>query len=417
MLETDAIADRANWSARALAVFRHPNYRLYIIGLVVSQVGTWMQYTAQGLLVYRLTHSPLALGLVGFLPMIPLVPLTVVSSVLADRLPRRKLLLWVQYASIFPPLALAALTWSGAVEIWHIVVIEVLMQGLAALDLPARQAMIVDTVDLNDLDTAVAVSTSGFNTARIIGPALAGVLVGLTGEAFIFALNGFSFLAVAAALLMMRLPEREMTARRRSMGANMVDGVRYLLQEPLLVAAILLSVIVGLFIMPYQRFIPVLVLDILDAGDIGVGLLNALAGLGAVLGTAVLVWMMSRWPGQRGRLGLLLGALLAFAAMGFGLSTSFWLSGLLVAVVGAGLVAVRSIAFTLVHVNVREELRGRVTGLMVLLAVSSMRVGELVVGFLAERIGTPGALMGWAVGCLAAVAALSLLTPRLRRAA
>jgi hypothetical protein len=416
-LGTDLPSPQPGRRTHALAAFHQRNFRLYLFGLVISQTGTWMQYVAEGLLVYRLTHEPLSLGLLGFLPMLPLVPLMLLSSALADRLPRRDLLLVVQLGSVFPPLALAILTWSGAVQVWHVVVVEVLMQALAALDLPARQALIVDAVGLQDLDTAVAVSASSFNLARVVGPAVGGLLVAWAGEGVCFALNGASFLAAAVALRMMRLPAQAMTARLQTLRASVLDGIRYILGQRLLVATQVVAVAVGLFIMPYQRFLPVFAFDVLEVGAVGVGTLNAVAGLGAVVGAIGLAWLLSAWPGRRGRWTLTLGLMLPLVAAGFALSRSFGLSVLLVFLVGAGVVAVRSLSFTLAQVYVQDDLRGRVMGMLTMLSVGATRVGELGIGVLADRTGgiTTALLLG-AVGCLATMMILGLLIPSLHRA-
>lgn len=414
MLGTDLSSAPAA-RVRVLGAFRHANYRLYLTSTVVSQVGTWMQYVAEGLLVYRLTQAPLALGLLGFLPMVPLAPLLLLAGALADRLPRRPFLIGVQLAATLPPLALAFLTWTGTVQVWHIILVEVLIQSLAALDHPARQALIVDTVEAADLDTGVAVSASVFNLARVLGPALGGVLVAWTGEGTCFALNAASFLVSGIALWLLRLSPREMAARRQGLGTNLIGGLRYLLRERLLLAALALTLLVSLFIMPFQRFLPVFALDILNIGEVGLGVLNALAGLGAVLGAVGLAWLVSRWPGRRGRLALALGILVPLAAVAFALSQTIWLSVLAVTLVGAGVVAVRSVAYTLVQVYVRDELRGRVLSILLLFSVGAVRVGELGVGFLAERIGISLPLVLGAGICLVGVVALGLLVPRLRR--
>ena len=403
---------------RTWGAFRSSNYRLYLLGLVVSQVGTWMQYVAEGLLVYRLTHEPLSLGLVGFLPMLPLVPLMLVAGAWADRLPRKKLLLIVQVAAVFPPLALAAITWLGVVRVWHVIVVEVVMQALAAVDLPARHALIADTVEPADLDTAVAASASAFNLARVVGPALGGLLVAWGGEAVCFALNGASFLLVAAALLFMRVSPHRMSARQQSLKTNLKEGVFYILRERLLLATLLVSVAVGLLVMPYQRFLPIFALDVLDVGDWGLGVLNAAAGLGAVIGALALAWLLSAFPGRRGRWTLAIGLVLPLALAGFSRAHSFWLSAGLVTLVGAGVVAVRSLAFTLAQVHVQDSLRGRVMGMLTLASVSSIRVGELGVGIIAERAGQISLPLLLVAGAfLVCMAAAGVLLPGLRRAA
>lgn len=418
MLETGP-STPATGRPHALSVFRHGRYRLYLFSTVVSQVGTWMQYVAEGVLIYRLTHAPLALGLLGFLPLVPLAPLTLVAGALADRVDRRRLLIAVQMVAVFPPLILAVLVWTSAVQVWHVIAIEVALQALSAFDLPARQALVVDTVEPGDLDAGVALSASVFNLARVLGPALGGVLAaGPGGAGICFALNGASFLASGLALWRLHLPRRERHARRQPLGANLAGGVGYLLRDPLLPAAVLLVLAVSLFVMPFQRFLPVFALELLGIGEVGVGTINAAAGLGAVLGAVTLARIVNTWRGRRGRLALGLGLVLPLAAAGFALSRDVWLSFLLVLFVGAGVVAVRSLAFTLVQVYVHDELRGRVLSIMLLISVGAVRVGELGTGVLADYAGgVSGPLVLGAGCCLIAMLALAGFAPHLRRAA
>jgi len=218
--------------------------------------------------------------------------------------------------------------------------------------------------------------------------------------------------------VLMRIPAHPMAARQQALKANLVEGIRYILKRRLLLAALAVSVAVGLFVMPYQRFLPVFALDILKVGDWGLGVLNAAAGVGAVIGAVTLAWFLSRWPGRRGRWTLAIGLLLPLALAGFARAQSFWPSVVLVTLVGAGVVAARSLAFTLAQVYIEDDLRGRVMGMMTLASVGAIRVGELGVGIVADRTGQISLPLLIAAGAfLVCMAAAGVFAPALRRAA
>jgi predicted MFS family arabinose efflux permease len=399
---------------RAFRALRHLNFRLYLLGLFVSMIGTYMQIVAEGWLVYRLTNSAFTLGLVGFVAAIPLVPWTLVAGALADRMSRRTLLAMTQIGQVLPPLLLAALTWSGHVQVWHVIVTNVVMGMLSAVDQPTRQALVLQTTGPSDLDNAIALSASAFNVARVIGPAIAGVLVAFLGEAACFALNGVSFLAALVALLAMRLSERAPVTHQPSLGQSLIDGGRYLARERVILALIGLAAIVSLFVLPYQTLLPVFARDILGAGAVGLGLLGTAAGLGAVVGALSSTAIP---PRARGSSALALGLIVSVVATGFALCGYFPLACLLLALVSAAVVAIKVLTFTLIQVRVRDELRGRVMSMTLLLVGSAPRVGGLAAGYLAARSSAPLALELGALACLVCVIGLSVLVPQLRQVA
>jgi MFS family permease len=382
-----------------------------MFGLLISQTGTYMQQMAESWLVYRLTNSAFSLGLVGFITMVPLIPWGLVAGALADRLPRRTLLAATQLGQVFPPLILAALTWSHQVQVWHVVVVDFMMGALAALDQPARQALVVDTTRLEDVDSAIALTASGFNLARVVGPAVAGILIATLGETVCFTINGLSFLAVAAALAMMHLPKCPSTTNQRSLGTSLIDGGRYLAREHLIFALIGLMIVVNLFIIPYQTLLPVFARDILSTGAVGLGFLTTAAGIGAILSS---LGMANVPIGRRGLLVVLLVVTATGATLAFAFSRNFLVSCLILVLVSGAVVALKVLALTFIQRQVLDELRGRVMSVVMLFEAGVPRLGGLGAGFLAVRLGAPLALGLGALGCLVFGLIVSLLVPQLR---
>jgi MFS family permease len=374
-----------------------------------------MQLVAEGLLVYRLTNSAFSLGLVGFIVMVPMVFWTLLAGALADRMSRRTLLAWSQLGQIFPPLVLAALTWSDHVQVWHVIAANLIMGLMSTLDQPARQALIAEVVEPGDLDNALALTSSGFNVARVVGPAVAGVLISSIGLEVAFAINGLSFIAVLIALALMRLPQHSRPARQASLAANLVEGGRYFLGERTILALIVLMTIVSFFVLPYQTLLPVFAVDVLRAGPTGLGFLTAAAGFGAIFGVLV-VTNLSR--DLRGMLIVALVVMVPFFSAGFAFSRSLALSSLMLAVVSGGVVALKTLGFTLIQIRTRDELRGRVTSMLFLMMGATPRVGGLVAGYLASRLDASVTLGLGALGCLVfGLLALIAAAPSLRQMA
>ena len=388
----------------ALRAFQSRNYSLYWFGLVLSQTGTWMQKVAEAWLVYRLTNSAFVLGVVTFISMAPLVPVSLLGGVLADRMSRRKLLLISNVGQLFPPLVLALLTWTGYVQVWHIVIADLFLGAFAAIDQPARQAIIADVVPADDLDSAISLSASGLNATRMVGPAIAGILVALFGEAFCFALNGFSFLAVVAVLFLMRVAEKK-NRLNESARTSLVNGFKYLAADTRMIYPISLVVIVSLFIIPYQTVLPVFARDILQVGAGGLGFLNMAAGLGAVLGA---LGVASLRPGkQRAYLFAIIVGLAVAVAL-FAASNSFAVAFVTLIATGAGVVAIKAISFTLIQQQLPDEFRGRVMAFVTMLSGGTPAIGGLMIGFAASRWSAPIALGVGAIAFLLVCLILSM---------
>lgn len=387
--------------ARPFVALRYRSFRFFWGGLVLSLMGGWMQQIASPWLVYRLTDSALMLGLVPFLAAVPAAPLSLLAGPVVDRMSRRTVLLATQLGLFALSIGVAVLIWTGWVQLWQIIVTEFLRGALMAFDQPAKQVAILEMTSKEDVGSAIALWSVAMNAAKIVGPVLAGLLIAAagdrTGVAWCFFLNGLSYLAVIAALVTVRLPAPLPAARQATLAGSLVEGLKYLVQERLLLAIAGLALVAGIFVRPFQTLMPVFADDVLLAGAKGLGLLTAAAGVGSLLGA-----LGAASPRPRLRRPLMLGAsvLLPFAAVGFSLSRSFLLSCILLVAVGGLLTAVETLSNTLVTVGLRDEYRGRVMSLYSAAATGAPRMGGLAAGWLASRLNAPLSLGLGAAVCL-----------------
>lgn len=400
---------------RTFRPLRTRNIRLYMLGMLVSEAGTYMQMVAEGWLVYQLTNSAFSLGLVGFIVMIPLAPLGLAAGALADRMSRKKLLAIAQIGEMVPPLVLAALTVSGYIQVWHVIAADIAMGVLSTIDFPSRVALIQSLVEPEDLENGIALAATMSNLARVIGPAIAGVLIVYIGVAGAFAFNGVSFLAVLVALALMKIPNQSRVANRGSIGANLIEGGMHVLHDRTILLMLVLMMLVSFFVLTYQTLLPVFARDILVAGPEGLGFLTAAAGAGAVVGAIVLA--IQPPLSTRRRLGLAVGMFIAIAPItaAFAFSRILILSAFLLALVSGGAIALRILTFTYVHLRTGDHLRGRISSILQLSMVSTLRVGGLFAGAFASKFGAPVSLGAGASICLiAGLLALGIVFPRLR---
>ena len=379
-------------------------FRRYWAAQMLSQSGAWMQTTAQSWLVYRLTGSALALGATWFLPLLPVIPLTLLGGALADRMPRRRLIILTQSGLLLQALLLTLLTALGLIQVWHIMVLEFFLGALGALDVPARQSLLLEMVGPADLPNAVGLNAAAFNAARVIGPALAGILIARVGEAGCFGINAASFSIVIVTLIFLRLPFPATLDRRGSLGGSVLAGVTYLRGQPDLLRMIGILSLCSLVFAPYV-VVPVFARDVLHVDATGLGLLMAAVGVGAVVGGL----LAAGYQGTR-RLAWLIGASLVFGLgqIAFALSSAFALSALLLAVGGAAFVVSQSLTNSLLQLHTPGELRGRVLSFYALLSIGSGRLGGLLIGAGASVWSAPLALAGGAALCLLGICALSL---------
>lgn len=390
------ITSRAGSGLReTFAALDSRNYRLWFLGQIVSLTGTWMQSTAQGYLVYELTRSSAFLGYVAFANGLPSWLFMLYGGVVADRMPRRTLLIYTQTAMMLLALLLAGLVATDWIQPWHIVLIALGLGVAAAFDAPARQSFVVDLVERDDLGNAIALNSTMFNSAVIVGPAVGAAIYAAFGPAWCFALNGLSFLAVLLALLRMRLPASPVQAGARPSAVSQLrEGLRYTRRHPTIRTLIVNLGLVGLLGMSMLTLLPAWSVEVLH-GDVRTnGMLLSARGVGAVCG-ALLIAAVSR-RGVRGRIWSAGNLLLPVALVVFGLSR--WLPLSLLALVGVGLsfMSQANTANALVQTRVPDELRGRVMSIYTMIFFGGMPIGSLGVGWIAARVGEPATVLGGA---------------------
>jgi MFS family permease len=374
----------------ALRALEHRDFRRFWLGQVVSLVGRWMQSVAQSWLVLELTGSPLKLGIVNSLQFAPLLFLALPAGVVADRFPKRSLLVVSQAGLMLPALGLAALSWTGHVEYWHVAVLATVMGIANALDMPTRQSMMVELVGRDHLMNAIALNSGVFNAARIVGPALGGVLIAHYGVALAFLVNGVTYLPVIAALLAMRPAAAPRRPRSGRLGAEIADGLRYARRTPLIALVLSLVCAISVFTINHNVTVPLLARDVLGEQVRGFGFLMAAVGVGAVAGAALL----AQFGRGRPPVGGLISAALVLSAGILGLSVvrEFWLAAGVLFVVGLVQILLLSSCNTTLQVTVPDDLRGRVMSLYTLLFAGVSPFGAFFIGGIAEAFGVPVAL-------------------------
>jgi len=387
---------------------RHRNFQLFFSGQLISLIGTWMQNIAQSWLVYRLTGSSFLLGLVGFLGQFPVFLLAPVGGMSADRWNRHRIVIGTQTASMILALILALLTLTHMVRVWEIATLAALLGAVNAFDIPARQSFLIDMVGREDLMNAIALNSSMFNGARVIGPAIAGVLVAWIGEGWCFFANGLSYIAVIAGLLMMNLGPLHQVVKEAPALEHMAEGFRFIRRTAPMKAIMLLIGLVSLVAVPYSVLMPIFADRILHGGARGLGSLMTAAGVGALFGALTLAT-------RRGVRGL--GRWIALSAISFGVSLvlfSFsrwlWLSVILLVPVGYSVMLQMSSSNTLIQAMVPDEFRGRAMAAYTMMFMGMAPMGSLFAGGLAARIGAPWTV---AIGGIGAVAGGALFLRKL----
>ncbi|MBZ5704473.1 MAG: MFS transporter [Acidobacteriia bacterium] len=395
-----------------LRALKHRNFQLFFSGQLISLIGTWMQSVAQAWLVYRMTGSSLLLGSVGFASQFPVFLVAPLGGIVADRMNRHRVVIGTQVASMLLAFILAGLTLSGQVQVWHIFVLAALLGVVNAFDIPGRQAFLVDMVGKEDLMNSIALNSSMFNGARIIGPAIAGILVAKIGEGWCFFANALSYIAVIIGLVMMRVQARAHSTAAGSPLAHMLEGFRWVRQTRPIWALLLLLGLVSLVAMPYTVLMPVFADKVLHGGARGLGILMGATGVGALLGALTLA---SR-TGVRG-----LGRWVAFSCAGFGVglilfsfSRNFWLSVGLLLPVGFCMMLQMSSSNTLIQAMVPDELRGRVMALYSMMFMGMAPFGALLGGAIADRLGAPITVAVGAVASLGGALWFGMQLPKVR---
>ena len=390
-------------ASSTFAAFRHRNYRLWFIGQLVSLIGTWMQNAAQGYLVYTLTGSAAYLGYVGFVAGVPSWLFMLYGGVVADRVPRRALLIITESAMMILAFILAALVFANVVQPWHILVLAFLLGVANAFDFPARQSFITELVEREDMTNAIALNGTMFNIGVIVGPTAAGIIYALTGPAWCFTINGLSYIAVIVALALMQVNAMPTLTKRNPALKAIREGFQYVRSDRLVLTLVVSVFIINVFGFGLVTLIPAWAVNILKGDVTTNGLLISARGVGAVIGGLLIATLSRR--SFRGRMWSVNSFLLPLGITAFILSRWLPLSLLFLAGMGFSLMAIMNNSNAMVQSRVPDELRGRVMALYSLMLMGGGPIGSLSVGLLAERASEPvaglicaGFLMLFAVG-------------------
>ncbi|NJD19223.1 MAG: MFS transporter [Gemmatimonadetes bacterium] len=403
----------ARGTSSVLRALRHRNYRLFFTGQSLSLVGTWITRLATSWLVWRLTRSAALLGVVGFVSQVPTFVLAPFAGVWVDRLNRYRVLQATQVLSMLQSFALAALTLTGVIQVWHIVVLQTFQGCINAFDMPARQAFLIEMVeDEADLSNAIALNSSMVNGARLVGPSIAGIIIAWVGEGWCFMIDGVSYMAVIGSLLLMRVTPRPLTPTGKKVLHDLVDGLRYAFGFPPIRAALLIMALVSLMGMPYTVLLPVIAERTLHGGPHTLGFLMGASGMGALCGA---LYLASR-TSVVGLEGFIPRASTAFGLGLVAFSMSRWLplSLVLLVVVGAGFMMQMASCNTVIQTLVREDMRGRVMALYGVAFMGMVPFGSLLAGTVASRVGAPLTVAGGGALCVLAALAFWRALPRIR---
>jgi MFS family permease len=406
-----AAQDRNLSLTSTFRALRHRNFQLFFSGQLISLIGTWMQSVAQSWLVYKMTNSALLLGSVGFASQIPVFLTAPLGGIVADRNNRHRVVIGTQVASMILAFILAVLTLTHRITITEIFILAALLGIVNAFDIPGRQSFLVEMVGKDDLINAIALNSSMFNGARIIGPAIAGLLVAQIGEGWCFFANAVSYIAVIIGLLMMHVPPRQQRPEGSPL-AHVIEGFRFVQHTAPIRAILLLLGLVSLVAMPYTVLMPIFADKVLHGGARGLGILMGATGVGALLGALTLatrtgVYGLGRW--------------IAYSCAGFGISLvafsfsrSFWLSTALLVPVGFCMMLQMSSSNTLIQAMVPDQLRGRVMSVYSMMFMGMAPFGALLGGALADRISAPVAVSMGAIAAVGGAAIFGLRLPRMR---
>jgi MFS family permease len=398
---------------RALA---HRNYRLFFGGQSISLIGTWMQQIAMNWLVFRLTHSALLLGVVGFSSRIPTFLIAPLGGVLADRWNRHRLLVITQALSMIQAMIFAFLVLTNLIAVWHIVLLSLFLGFINALDIPIRQAFVVDMIERReDLGNAIALNSSMVNGARLIGPSIAGMLIASIGEGLCFLLNGLSFIAVLWALLAMKMAPKRKEVQRSQFFQGLKEGFSYAFGFGPIRSLLLLLALVSLMGMPYTVLMPIFAERILRGGPQAFGFLLGAAGVGALVGTFYLA--SRKTVLGLGRVVVVATLIFGVGLIGFSLSRLFWLSLTFMVLTGFGMIVQMASTNTILQTLAEEDKRGRVMSLYTMAFMGMVPFGSLLSGSLADRIGAPATIMIGGITCILGSFLFARKLPSLRKMA
>jgi len=396
-----------------LPALRYRNYRLFFGGQGISLIGTWMQRIAMWWLVYRLSNSPLLLGVVGFTGQLPIFLLTPFAGVFADRMNRRRVLVVTQTLAMIQAFILALLVLTGAIAVWHILSLSIFLGVIDAFDMPMRQSFMVEIVETKDLGNAIALNSSIVNSAQLLGPSIAGLLIASMGEGMCFLLNGISYLFVIVSLLAMKITSRKMETPDTHVLQGIRDGLSYTFGFAPIRSVLLLLALVSLIGMPYRVLMPIFARDVLHGGPHTFGFLMGSSGLGALGGS---IYLASR----KSVLGLekwiaLAASVFGIGLIAFSLSHVFWFSLFLILLTSFGMMVQFASTNTVLQTIVDEDKRGRVMSFYAMALRGMAPFGSLLAGGLAGKIGAPNTLMIGGVSCFLGALLFARKLPSMRK--
>ena len=405
------MAESSSRVRTTLRALRHRNFQLFFAGQLVSLIGTWMQNVAQAWLVYRITGSSALLGMVGFAGQIPVFFISPLGGLIADRYSRQRTVIATQVSAMILAFILAALTLTGRVQVPHIFVLAALLGVVNAFDIPARQSFLVEMVGREDLINAIALNSSMFNGARIVGPAVAGILVAAIGEGWCFFANGVSYIAVIIGLIMIKVPPAAVP-KKASAISHIAEGFRFAAHNTPIRALLLLLGLVSLTGMPYAVLMPVFADHIFHSGARGLGILMGFSGAGALIGALALAT-------RQGVIGL--GRWIAVSTGVFGASLilfsfshSFWIAAALLVPVGLAMMTQMGASNTLIQTMTPDHLRGRVMSVYSMMFMGMAPLGALLAGVMADRFGAPFTVAAGGAVAIVGSIVFSLRLPALR---
>ncbi|HTT68183.1 MAG TPA: MFS transporter [Gemmatimonadales bacterium] len=381
--------------ASPFGALRHRNFRLFFFGQGTSLVGTWMQIVAQGWLVLELTNSPFYVGLVSALGSLPIMLVSLPAGVFVDRVNKRRLVVLTQTLSLLQALVLAILIWTHRIALWQVAAIAVFLGTVNAFDTPARQAFVIEMVGREDLGTAIALNSSAFNAARVVGPSLAGILIGAVGLGWCYFLNAVSYVAVIWGLLKMRLAPFVRPDHSGDGWAQFREGARFVRRDRRVLALVGMMAVVSVFGFPFLVLMPVFARDVLRVGPSGLGFMSASVGVGAVIAALGLAMFGPRVG--KGRILMWTGPIYGAALVSFAAAPAFALALPALALAGAAMILNNAVTNTLLQTIVPDALRGRVMGFYAFVFLGMAPFGAFQAGWLAEHLGAP---MAVAVGGL-----------------
>lgn len=398
--------------SQTFAALRHRNFRLWFMGQIVSLVGTWMQATAQGYLVYELTDSPFLLGIVGFTSGIPVWLFSLYGGVIADRISRRKMIIITQSSMMLLAFILALLTFTGLIQAWQIIIMAFLLGTANAFDGPARQSFVVEMVSREDLTNAIALNSSVFNLGTVVGPAIAGLVYAWLGPAWCFTINGISFLGVLTALFLMRVSPHPINNKSVSPTANLLDGVKFSFGDVNIRVLLIVLGTISVFGFSLMNLMPAWATNVLG-GDVKTnGLLLSARGVGSLAGALMIAYLGSRVV--RGKIWTIGSVVMPISLLIFGVFRILPVSLAMLVVMGWSLMSAVNITNALVQTHVPDELRGRVMSVYTLIFQGGMPIGALLTGWVADKFSEPAAVLSSALVMLVVVGLCQLLRPSMR---